>query len=366
MHLTRVKLVNFRNIELLEIVPRPGINLISGANGAGKTSLIEAIFFACTARSFRTAADDLLLRKGTDVVRLEVEGELKGGTAAIEIAWGKSHRRQIKIDGVKVARVAELFEYFHAVSYIPEDVELIYGGPAVRRRLLDLYLSQADRTYLKDLLEYNKILAQRNALLKAFEISDDEPADLEMLDLWDQQLANVGAAINAQRVAMLAVTKPKLAQYHSAIAGGTAELSWAYESSVPGDGVTAEALRQKLASGRKRDLYLGSTGHGPHRDDVAITLQNEETRGYASQGEAKSMALAIKFAVFDFLTEKLGDAPILLLDEITSDLDPKRLESLMAMLPQLGQVFLTTAKPDQLRSNARVDGEISLNEGALT
>lgn len=366
MHLTRVKLVNFRNIELLEIVPRPGINLISGANGAGKTSLIEAIFFACTARSFRAAADDLLLRKGTDVVRLEVEGELKGGTAAIEIAWGKSHRRQIKIDGVKVARVAELFEYFHAVSYIPEDVELIYGGPAVRRRLLDLYLSQADRTYLKDLLEYNKILAQRNALLKAFEISDDEPADLEMLDLWDQQLANVGAAINAQRVAMLAVTKPKLAQYHSAIAGGTAELSWAYESSVPGDGVTAEALRQKLASGRKRDLYLGSTGHGPHRDDVAITLQNEETRGYASQGEAKSMALAIKFAVFDFLTEKLGDAPILLLDEITSDLDPKRLESLMAMLPQLGQVFLTTAKPDQLRSNARVDGEISLNEGALT
>lgn len=365
MHLTRVRLNDFRNLATIEFTPQPGVNLIGGPNGSGKTSIIEAIFYACTARSFRTASDDLLIRKGSEVARIEVEGLVNGAERTIEIAWGTAHRRQIKIDGVKVPRVAELFEYFHAVSYVPEDVELIYGGPAVRRRLLDLYLSQGDRGYLNDLLEYNRILTQRNALLKGFEISDEEPADLEMLDVWDAQLAAAGSRINAKRLALLAAATTKLAEYHRAIAGSAGDLSWTYETSISGDCTSAEAFRQKLASGRKRDLYLGSTGHGPHRDDVAIKLAAEATRGYASQGEAKSMALAIKFAIYDFLTGQLGDAPILLLDEVTSDLDPQRLAALMATLPKLGQVFLTTAKADQLRSVTAIANEVQLFEGRL-
>ena len=134
MHISRVKITNFRNIAELEFAPQPSVNLIGGPNGSGKTSIIEAIFFACTARSFRTATDDVLLRKTADICRIEVDGIVNNRETGVEIAWGRSNKRQIKVDGVKLTRVADLFDYFHAVSYIPEDTELIYGGPAVRRR----------------------------------------------------------------------------------------------------------------------------------------------------------------------------------------------------------------------------------------
>lgn len=366
MYLSRVKISNFRNIESLEFTPAQGVNLIGGANGSGKTSIIEAIFYACTARSFRTASDDVLMRKGSDICRIEAHGEIDGNKVEIEIAWGSGHKRQIKADGVKLTRVADLFDYFHAVSYIPEDTELILGAPSIRRRFLDLYLSQADKSYLTDLLEYHRILAQRNSLLKEFEIGEDSPSDYEMLDLWDSQLAGVGARINSKRLKVLSATSEKLNHYYRQIESGNSVLAWQYDSSLNGDAASPEAFAKKLASGRRRDLYIGSTSTGPHRDDVMLTLNSEELRGYASQGEAKSAALAVKFAIYDYLTERLDNTPILLLDEISSDLDPNRLASLMKTLPQLGQVFLTTAKPAELREAASIQAEITVASGKLT
>jgi DNA replication and repair protein RecF len=365
MFLTRVKLVNFRNIVELEFSPQPSVNLIGGPNGSGKTSIIEGIFFACTARSFRSATDDVLMRKTADVCRLEVDGVVNDRETTVEIAWGRSHKRQIKVDGIKLPRVADLFDYFHAVSYIPEDTELIYGAPTVRRKLLDLYLSQADRSYLNDLLEYNRILAQRNSLLKEFEIGEDSPTDYEMLDVWDAQLAGVGARINGKRLAMIASTRERLARYYQTIENGSSVMSWKYESSINDSPDSAQAFLQKLAAARRRDLYLGSTSAGPHRDDVSIELNGEPMRGYASQGEAKSAALAIKFAIYDYLAERLHDAPLLLLDEIASDLDPNRLGALMKTLPHLGQVFLTTANPAELRETASIQAEIAVALGQL-
>ncbi|MBK7091204.1 MAG: DNA replication/repair protein RecF [bacterium] len=365
MHITRVKLVNFRNIADLEFSPEPSVNLIGGPNGAGKTSIIEAIFFGCTARSFRSASDEVLLRKGADVCRIEIDGVVNERETTVEIAWGRAHKRQIKVDGIKLTRVADLFDYFHAVSYIPEDTELVYGAPSVRRHLLDLYLSQADRSYLNDLFEYNRILAQRNSLLKEFEIGEDSPTDYEMLDVWDGQLAGVGARINAKRIGMIADSAEQLALYYRTIEAGDSILSWKYESSINDDPSSATAFQQKLVSSRRRDLYMGSTSAGPHRDDVSINLNSEPMRGYASQGEAKSAALAIKFAIYGFLTKRLHGAPILLLDEISSDLDPNRLASLMSTLPKLGQVFLTTAKPAELRETASIQAEIAVVAGKL-
>lgn len=365
MHITRVKLVNFRNIAELEFSPQPSVNLIGGPNGSGKTSIIEAIFFACTARSFRSATDDVLLRKTSDVCRIEVDGVVNDRETTIEIAWGRTHKRQIKVDGIKLTRLADLFDYFHAVSYIPEDTELIYGAPSVRRRLLDLYLSQADKSYLNDLFEYNRILAQRNSLLKEFEIGEDSPSDYEMLDVWDGQLAAVGARINGKRLAMISQAQERLAQYYRTIEAGNSVLAWHYESSIAEDPSSQPAFLQKLSSSRRRDLYMGSTSVGPHRDDIGIHLNSEPMRGYASQGEAKSAALAVKFAIYDYLTGRLHDAPILLLDEISSDLDPNRLAALMNTLPKLGQVFLTTAKPAELRETASIQAEIAVSDGKL-
>jgi len=365
LYLTSLKLSNFRNIGELELRPNPTLNLIVGPNAAGKTSLLEAIFYGCTARSFRGVGDDVLLRQGADVFRIELAGRIGSDRTAIEIAWGSAHKRLIKIDGVKVTRVADLFDYFHAVSFIPEDTDLIFGSPSARRRMLDLYLSQADRSYLSELLEYNRIIAQRNALLKEFTIDEENTSPLEMLEVWDSQLAVVGVRIVAQRLAMIAATSERIAQYYRAVESGESRLQWSYQPSA-GDATGDQGIfLEKLQQSRRRDLYFGSTSVGPHRDDLLIVLNDRPMRDYASQGEAKSATLAIKFAVFDYLTDRLREPPILLLDELSSDLDYTRLAALTRLLPELGQVFLTTTKPAELLQGASIQGEIKIASGKL-
>ncbi len=365
MHLTRVKISDFRNIGVIEFEPHESVNLIGGRNGSGKTSILEAIFYACTAKSFRGASDDLLLRNGAEIARIEVAGKVNAAETEVELAWGKGQKRQIKVDGVKLTRVADLFDYFHAVSYVPEDTELVYGPPSTRRHLLDLYISQADKRYLGDLIQYNKILAQRNALLKDFEIGEDEDSQLDLLEVWDLQLAEVGARINARRLRMVTETRENLALFYRSIEGGTSELTWQLDTSIKEEAGSAEAFAARLKEVRKRDLYFGSTSAGPHRDDLLIVLNSNPTRGYASQGEAKSAALAIKFAIYNYLSDALDDTPILLLDELASDLDANRLAALMQTLPQLGQVFLTSARPEDLRETASIQAEINVAGGML-
>jgi DNA replication and repair protein RecF len=365
LYLTSIKLTNFRNLRDLEIKPTPTLNLIVGNNGAGKTSILEAIFYACTAKSFRGASEDVLLRKETDVCRLAIAGMIGDDQTTVEIAWGASHKRQIKIDGVLLMRVTGLFDYFHAVSFVPEDTELVFGPPGVRRRMLDLYLSQADRSYLSELLEYNRVLAQRNALLKEFTIDEESASPLEMLEVWDSQLAAVGAKIIGKRMAMITATAERLAEYYRAVESGESKLRWEYETSVAAADDGVASFLQKLTQSRKKDLYFGSTSVGPHRDDLRIVLNDNPTRDYASQGEAKSATLALKFTIFDYLTERLHDTPILLLDELTSDLDRIRLAALTRLLPKLGQVFLTTTKPLELLQGASIQGEIKIEAGTL-
>jgi DNA replication and repair protein RecF len=365
LHFTSIKLSNFRNISQIELKPSPYLNLIVGDNGAGKTSILEAIFYACTARSFRGATDDILKRRDADVCRIEVAGIIDETDTTIEMAWDDAHKRQIKVDGVRLQRVADLFEYFHAVSFIPEDTDLIFGSPGVRRKLLDLYLSQAERGYLADLLEYNRIMAQRNALLKEFSIDEEPSTPLDSLEIWDSQLASVGSRIIAKRVAMIATAGEKLAHYYRSVESGESLLTWKYESTiVNGDDIKTSYL-QKLAQSRRKDFYFGSTSVGPHRDDLRIVLNEKFTRDYASQGEAKSVTLAIKFTIFDFLSERLHGTPILLLDELSSDLDTNRLLALTKILPKLGQVFLSTTKPAELLQGASIESEFKIANGAL-
>ncbi len=365
MHLTHVKITDFRNIEKLEFAPHQSVNLIGGPNGSGKTSILEAIFYACTAKSFRGVSDDILLRNGAEIARIEVHGQVNGAEAQVELAWGKGQKRQIKVDGVKLSRIADLFDYFHAVSFVPEDTELIYGPPSTRRRLLDLYISQADRRYLADLIQYNKIMAQRNALLKDFEIGEEEHSQLDMLEVWDLQLAEVGARINTRRIEMVSAARENLSSFYRTIEGGDSTLSWQLDTSIKEQPGSAEAFAARLKEVRRRDIYFGSTSAGPHRDDLIILLNGNPTRGYASQGEAKSAALAIKFTIYNYLSESLEDTPILLLDELASDLDAGRLAALMKTLPQLGQVFLTSARPEDLLKTASIKAEIKISAGNI-
>lgn len=366
MWLKRIKLSNFRDIESLQFKPDPSVNLISGGNGSGKTSVLEAIFYCCTARSFKGASDEVVQRRETDVCRLEVDGMIGDREAQVAIAWGVGEKKQVKVDGVKLTRLAELFGYFHAVSFLPEDSEIILGPPAERRRLLDLYISQADRSYLADLLTYNRVMSQRNALLKEFNLDEESNEQMKLLSLWDEQLVDVGARIIGKRLGFLNDCREQLRDYYRKIGSGESELECTYDSAIRGDGDLVSMLSEKLRDARRRDLYLGTTSVGPHRDDLKITLNGIQMRSYASQGEAKSAALALKFAIFDYLRDHLGESPILLLDELSSQLDANRVASLLEILPDLGQVFLTTTRAAELRKGLSIQAEINLEAGRST
>jgi len=365
MYLTRLQITNFRNIEQLSLSPARSTNLISGPNGAGKTSILEAIFCCCTSKSFRGASDDQLRRHGADICRLEMAGEIDDDEVLIELAWGDKEKKQLKINGVKQRKLSELFNYFHAVNFIPEDIEIVTGAPAVRRRMIDIYLSQCDRNYLSRLIEYHHVLAQRNALLKEFGIDEENNGSIATLEVWDNQLAAVGATIIRERLRMLEETAEIVAESYHMIEGGTTPLRWEYDSTVKAHDDIESAFCERLKKSRKKDFYLGATSVGPHRDDITITLNDLSTRGIASQGEAKSIALAVKLAVFSYLREKLGSPPILLFDELSSDLDRARYDAMLALLPDLGQVFLTSARPEELGKGVSIAAEITIEGGKL-
>ncbi len=344
----------------------PSVNLISGSNGSGKTSVLEAVFYCCTARSFKGASDDVVRRRETDVCRLEVDGMIGDREAQVSIAWGAGEKKQVKVDGVKLTRLADLFDYFHAVSFLPEDSEIVLGPPAERRRLLDLYISQADKSYLADLLAYNRVMSQRNALLKDFNLDEESSEQMQLLSLWDGQLADVGSRIIGKRLGFLDECRESLRNYYREIENGESDLECAYDSAIRANGDLLSMLSDKLRDSRRRDLFLGTTSVGPHRDDLRIILNGVPMRAYASQGEAKSAALALKFAIFDYLRDHLDETPILLLDELSSQLDADRVASLLDILPDLGQVFLTTTRAAELRKGLSIQAEINLEAGKST
>lgn len=365
MEIQRLKISNFRNLESLELLPAAKVNLISGDNGAGKTSVLEAIFYCCTGRSFRATTDDPVMRRGATFSRVEVNGLIDEEQRTVAVAWGDGEKKHAKVDGVRLTRLADLLGHFQAVAFVPEDVELVYGPPGIRRRLLDIYISQIDQKYLRDLIEYQRVLAQRNALLKDFSIDEEENGSAALLDSWDQQLARSGARLVAARQQMVEECTDQLKHYFELLSQPGGELVWSYEPSTGESGTDPEQFHKRLHDARRRDINFGATSVGPHRDDLSFTLGGSPARNYASQGEAKAVALSAKFAIFDWLSAKLEERPLLLLDELGSQLDARRLGSLLELLPDLGQVFLTAARPGDLRKAASIAAEIKLAGGKL-
>ncbi|MCK4858130.1 MAG: DNA replication and repair protein RecF [candidate division Zixibacteria bacterium] len=365
MFLTRIKISNFRNIEEMELSPQPSVNLITGPNGSGKTSILEAIFCCCTTKSFRYVSDSIMRRRDHDVCRLEINGVISGEETGVALAWSKAEKKLVKVNGVKLPRLADLLLHFHAVSFIPEDSDLVLGAPSLRRRLLNLAICQADRSYIVDLIEYHKIISQRNALLKEFCLDEDNDTHLEMLNLWDEQLSQVGGRIIGKRLELVNMNRGKLQDYYKSIAAADSQLDWRYHSSFSLEDDVEGSLLAGLRLSRRRDLHFGFTSVGPHRDDLLIDLDDVTTRGYASQGEAKSIALAIMFTIYDYLTDKLGAPPILLLDEVSAQLDADRLNSLLNILPRLGQVFLTSSRPADIKKSALIQAEMKIDQGRL-
>jgi DNA replication and repair protein RecF len=371
--LDSLAIADFRGYAVLEAEFGAGPQLVWGPNAAGKTSLIEAIVLLAWGQSHRTSTDAELIRWGADLAR--VEG--RAGAETIEVALvrpgappvaGIGGRKRIRVNGVP-RRASALIGLLRTVVFAPEEMLLVSGAPGLRRAALDRLAAQRSPAYLRDLTTYGRALQQRNSLLRAIR---EEQASRDELRLWDVPLVEAGGAVVGQRLRLLEGLGEPLARAHAEIAPDEAaagRLSISYLTNAPAlPGETpADALRRRLAETADKEVWNGSTLIGPHRDDLVFELGGRDMSGFASRGQQRTAILALKLAELDLLTAHDGRPPLLLLDDVFSELDPDRRSHLVRRIAELPQAFVTTTTLDDLdpalrtaaatwRVDARPDG----------
>ncbi|MDQ2673887.1 MAG: DNA replication/repair protein RecF [Chloroflexota bacterium] len=373
MRLSRLTLSDFRSYEAAELVPEPGLTVVAAPNGTGKTNLLEAIHVAVTGRSHRAAVDADLVRHGSAFARVRLdlaEGTAAGGSTIELVIPGVEPpagvRKRLTVNGV-ARRSSSLAEVARSVLFRPEEMLLLVGSPSERRRFLDGIVAQRDRRSARDLVDVARILAQRNALLRAIRA---EEASLDALVFWDEQLATVGARVMRARLEVLAELAPRIGPLHDAVAapaerGATVRLAyvdalkdaWPERDQVterpPTDEELAAAYRRRIADTRQKEAWNGVSLVGPQRDDLRAELGGRDVAAHASRGQQRTIILAMKLAETDLLGVD-GPRPIVLLDDVFSELDPDRAGRLSSMLRDLGQVIVTTADPAAVEGNASV------------
>jgi DNA replication and repair protein RecF len=341
-----VSLVDVRNYAQLDVTFEPGINALVGPNGQGKTNLVEAIAYLSTLGSHRVATDAPLVRQGAEraVIRADVVREDRALLLEIEITPGRANRA--RINRAPVPKTREILGILRSVVFAPEDLALVKGDPGERRRFLDDLLVQRLPRLAGTRADYERVLKQRNALLKSSGAARRTHIDdvVRTLEAWDDQLARLGAEIITSRRDLTAALAPLAAQAYQALVPASDTIALGYRSVV--DDVdapdVAQALLAEMDRRRKEELDRGITLVGPHRDDLEVMLGASPIKGYASHGESWSAALALRLASYDLLTSESG-APVLVLDDVFAELDTRRRAHLAQRVADAPQVFVTAA-----------------------
>ena len=341
MKVNKIGFRNFRNLEDGEIIPCEGVNVIYGDNAQGKTNILEALWLFCGGHSFRTAKDSEVIRWNRDFARLELQffGQGRDQRARLQISGSK---KSVSINGVEKSSSSALIEKFCAVVFSPEHLNLIKRGPAERRRFADSAICREKLQNAVILTKYNRMLAQRNTLLKDIV---RKPHLEDTLDIWDAQLVRYGALLIQKRLEYIRLLSEKAAAFHNGISKGKESLQIRYistEEITPDDSL--ESIREKFAAkcaqNRKNDIHLGVTLSGPHRDDIEILINGKNAKSFASQGQQRSAVLSLKLAEAAVLRERMGEEPVILLDDVLSELDNSRQDYLLNELKDC-QVFIT-------------------------
>lgn len=342
MRVTTIRVRNFRNHADSELACADLLNVILGDNGQGKTNLLEAVSYVCLTKSFFGATDTVILKIGEPAfeagaeimsdsgLRYSVAGSYRNGNG------GKTY----SINSGAVDSLADVIGMFPVVVLAPEHKEITAGNPSERRRFLDMLISQSSRGYLEDLLEYRRVLKQRNKILLDARIARTDCSRL--LEPWDEALARRGVKLTAKRASFVTEFSPYMTSAYAEIAGADEAPGLRYEPSIPPSESDAEsACREALLRQRQEDRRIGSTQSGPHRDELKLTINELDVRRYASQGQHKTFLLALKVAEFHFLKEHTAETPVLLLDDVFGELDASRAHAMLELLPSLGQTFIT-------------------------
>jgi DNA replication and repair protein RecF len=350
MNLSWLELGSFRAHRDLRFEPGSGVNVLIGDNGTGKTSVLEAIGYLASLKSFRSAPDASLVSDGADEAIARGEFVAEGRSSLVEVAIPAQGRRRVLLDGKRPKGRAEVAARVALVAFLPDDLDLVKRGPAYRRDYLDDAAIQVWPVAASEMNEYDRTVRQRNALLRR----DGRHADQTTLDVLDERLAVAGSVVLSRRLAVAALLEPVVAELYGELAEKSGFVEWRYEAAglgQPDRSATAEALRplldDALAASRSGDLERRTTTVGPHRDEVVILIEGRDARTRASQGEQRSIALGLRVASYRVLLERRGTPPVLLLDDVFSELDPGRGERLVELLPS-GQVFVTSARQEEV------------------
>ncbi|HEY1357252.1 MAG TPA: DNA replication/repair protein RecF [Thermoleophilaceae bacterium] len=359
MRVARAELRDFRNYERAEISLGPSLTVVSGPNGAGKTNLLEAVYFGCTARSPRTTNERELIRRGAGVTRVTLDTSGEDGGHRVEVGFTPGEAKRIRVDGRSVESLANAEERPLAAVFLPERLELVKGAPASRRAHLDRFVAALWPARAETRTGYSRALAQRNALLARIKGGHAGPAGLEA---WDAELARLGVALMADRSEAVEGLRPPFAAHASALGlPGDAEIRYRPRS----DASTADELVAELVERREADLSRGFTAHGPHRDELQLLLEGVPLRSYGSQGQQRSALLALLFAERDLLLELRDREPLMLLDDVMSELDRSRRELLAGLLRERGQALVTTTDPEHVPGSRDADELVEVAAGTL-
>ena len=358
MYITEVSLQNFRNLAQLKIEPSEGINVIYGSNAQGKTNFLESLYFCAMGRSLRGKSDQQLIRFEEEESHIRMLVQRKQRYDRIDVHLKKDEKKGIAVNGLPVRKLGDLFGTLYAVIFSPEDLSLVKDGPGERRRFLDMELCQLSKVYYYDLQQYYRILKQRNNLLKEIQ---KKPQLQETLFVWDDQLAKYGERIIAARKRFLIRLDEIAAEKLSQLTGGRDHLQTIYKPNCE-EGMLAEKLRKNI----DRDIYFGSTQSGPHKDDILFSIDGREVKVYGSQGQQRTTALAARLAEIDLIREETGEEPVLLLDDVFSELDENRQKFLLQSIEGL-QAFVTcTGIEDSVRKYISKDNLFYVDNGVIT
>ncbi|MBR2022959.1 MAG: DNA replication/repair protein RecF [Clostridia bacterium] len=325
MKIKKLLLQNFRNYENETFTFADGLNVLFGKNGQGKTNCAEAVFYLCTGASLRIRHDKQLIKVGEEYAKITAEAENRYGNVTIE-AVIHENKREIRVNGSKIAKNADLMGHVNSVFFSPGELRLIQDGPDERRRFMNISISQTSPSYYTALLRYNKILDQRNALLK----NPDYSLVLDTLPVWDEQLCKYASIIVCKRREFLEKLAPLAKQMHAFLTDGAEELIVRADKRYVGnEEEVASTLNARLANAYEKDMRLGFTTVGPHRDDIDVLVGGLDAKAYASQGQTRTSALALKLAEVQIFKDISGEYPVLVLDDVMSELDLPRRKKLV-------------------------------------
>lgn len=357
MIIQSLELKDYRNYRSLSIEFNKNINILFGNNAQGKTNILEALYMCATTKSHKGSKDKEMILFEQDEAHLRLYLQKKEISHKIDMHLKKNKTKGVAIDGISIKKSSELFGLLNIVFFSPEDLSIIKNGPSERRKFMDLELCQLDKIYFYNLSKYNKILVQRNNLLKQIK---SNPSLIDTLDIWDEQLVNYGINIIKKREEFIVLLNKIIYQIHQKLTGGLEKIKVEYDPSVK-----EKEFHKELSKKRELDLKNLYTYVGPHKDDISFYVNGIDIRKFGSQGQQRTAALSLKLAEIELVKKIINDTPILLLDDVLSELDKNRKNYLLDSINDVQTIITCTGLDEFINGRIHVNKIFEVNNGVV-